>query len=81
MLFRSTGTQDLNSSEKGFPLELVTFEYSTDGSSYTTAGEMNAVPGRWVGVKNGVFCCSAGDGITENSGYAVVDFVEYCHAE
>lgn len=78
---RRTGTQDLNSSEKGFPLELVTFEYSTDGSSYTTAGEMNAVPGRWVGVKNGVFCCSAGDGITENSGYAVVDFVEYCHAE
>lgn len=78
---RQTGTQELSSTEKGFPLELVTFEYSTDGSSYTKAGEMNAVPGRWVGVKNGVFCCSAGDGITENSGYAVVDFVEYCHAE
>lgn len=78
---RQTGTQDLSSTEKGFPLELVTFEYGTDGTSYVKAGEMNAVPGRWVGVKNGVFCCSAGDGIAKNSGYAVVDFVEYCSAE
>lgn len=55
---KRTGTQDLNSNEKGFPLELVTFEYSTDGNGYQKAGEMNAVPGRWVGVKNGVFCAS-----------------------
>lgn len=74
---KQTGTQDLNSKEKGFPLELVTFGYSTDGSSYRKAGEMNAVPGRWVGVKNGVFCCYAGSEVKENCGYAVVDYVEY----
>lgn len=74
---RQTGTQDLNGREKGFPLELVTFAYSTDGSSYRKAGEMNAVPGRWVGVKNGVFCCYAGPEAKENCGYAVVDCVEY----
>lgn len=74
---RQIGTQDLNSREKGFPLELVTIEYSTDGSSYQKAGEMNAVPGRWVGVKNGVFCASSNAGNIEGRGYAVVDYVEY----
>ena len=74
---KKTGTQDLNSREKGFPLELVTFEYSTDGSSYSKAGEMNAVPGRWVGVKNGVFCCYEGSEVKESSGYAVIEYAEY----
>lgn len=74
---KRTGTQDLNSKEKDFPLELVTFEYSTDDSSYSKAGEMNAVPGRWVGVKNGVFCCYAGPDVKGDSGYAVVEYVEY----
>lgn len=72
-----TGTQDLNSREKGFPLELVTLAYSTDGSSYSKAGEMNAVPGRWVGVKNGVFCSRAASEDRQDSGYAVVDYVRY----
>lgn len=74
---KRTGTQDLNIWERNFPLELVMFEYSTDGSSYTKAGEMNAVPGRWVGVKNGVFCRYAGSEIKENNGYAVIDYVKY----
>lgn len=72
-----TGTQDLNSREKGFPLELVTLAYSTDSSSYSKAGEMNAVPGRWVGVKNGVFCCRAASEDRQEGGYAVVDYVRY----
>lgn len=72
-----TGTQDLNSREKGFPLELVTLAYSTDGSGYSKAGEMNAVPGRWVGVKNGVFCCRAASEDQQDSGYAVLDYVRY----
>jgi len=71
---KRTGTRDLNASEKNFPLELVTIEYGTDGNSYQAAGSMTAVPGRWVGVKNGVFCCSIEK---ENMGYAVVDFVTY----
>lgn len=71
---RQTGTRDLNDKEKGFPLELVTIEYSTDGSSYQKAGETEAVPGRWVGVKNGVFCASAKKG---SAGYAVIESVAY----
>ena len=65
---------DLNENEKQFPLERVKMEYSTDGSNYQTAGEMDAVPGRWVGVKNGVFCASANK---ESKGYARINTVQY----
>ena len=68
------GTQDLNDKEKGFPLEEVTMEYSLDGKEYKTAGKMNAVPGRWVGVKNGVLCVSDGG---EGRGYVIVEEVDY----
>lgn len=71
---KRTGTRDLNENEKGFPLELVTIEYSTDGTAYQKAGEIEAVPGRWVGVKNGVFCVSASAG---SRGYALVTQVSY----
>lgn len=77
---KRVGTQDLNDREKAFPLELVTIEYSTDGKNYQKSGEMNAVPGRWVGVKNGVFCTYAGAVKKEHSGYAVIDSVEYFRA-
>ena len=71
---KRTGTRDLNENEKDFPLELVTLEYGTDGSSYRKAGEMTAVPGRWVGVKNGVFCAGIEK---ESKGFAVVKYVKY----
>lgn len=71
---KRTGTQDLSSSEKGFPLELVTFQYGTDGTVYQKAGEMDAVPGRWVGVKNGMFCASKN---VAGKGYAVAAYVQY----
>lgn len=39
------------------PSETITFEYSFDGINYTKAeDEMEAVAGRWVGVKCGLFC-------------------------
>ena len=71
---KRTGTQDLNDREKGFPLELVTMEYAAGDGSYQKAGEAEAVPGRWVGVKNGVFCASAEKG---SSGYALINSVTY----
>ncbi len=49
-------------------------EYSTDGGSYRKAGDMTAIPGRWVGVKNGVFCAS---NEKESKGYAIVNSVIY----
>ncbi|MGN0142943.1 MAG: glycoside hydrolase 43 family protein [Roseburia sp.] len=71
---RRDGTQDLSETEKNFPREKVILEYGTDGVSYREAGWMYAVPGRWVGVKNGVFCTRAAEG---SGGYVLVESVEY----
>lgn len=71
---KQTGTRNLNENEKGFPLELVTIEYGTDGSSYRKAGEMTAMPGRWVGVKSGIFCASGEKG---SKGYLTAGQVVY----
>ena len=71
---RRVGKQDLNEKEKGFPLEEVLFEYSFDGENYRTAGSMHAVPGRWVGVKNGMFCIRKANG---KGGYVLAKNVEY----
>ena len=49
-------------------------EYAAGDGSYQKAGEAEAVPGRWVGVKNGVFCASAEKG---SSGYALINSVTY----
>lgn len=71
---KCVGTQDLSVREKDFPLEEVVIEYSFDGVSCKEAGRMNAVPGRWVGVKNGVFCLRR----EQNAGgYLTVSGVEY----
>ncbi|MCH5209326.1 MAG: hypothetical protein J1F04_10595, partial [Oscillospiraceae bacterium] len=71
------GTQDLKSEGSGYPLEEVTLEYSLDGAEYKTAGKMNAVPGRWVGVKNGVFCISNNSDNKNSNGYLIAEKVEY----
>lgn len=71
---KRVGTRDLSAEEKDFPLELVTLEYRFGTGSWQPAGEMTPVPGRWVGVKNGVFCCSAGK---ESRGSALVSSVIY----
>lgn len=69
-----TGTQDLNDKEKGFPLENVAIEYSFDGNEYKSAISMEAVPGRWVGVKNGPFCVNR---YNASTGCLIVESVEY----
>ena len=56
---KRNGTRDLNESEKGFPCEIVTFFYSFDGEEYHEVLLMESVPGRWVGVKYGLFCISS----------------------
>lgn len=68
------GTQNLNDMELGFPKERVSVSYSLDGEDYGLAGEMTAKPGRWVGVKNGMFCIrqEAGEG-----GFLEVESVIY----
>lgn len=48
--------------EKDVPRQMIYLDYSTDGENYTTALEYEASAGRWVGVKNGIFCCHEGEG-------------------
>ncbi len=54
--------EKLPSLEKDVPRQMIYLDYSTDGENYTTALEYEATAGRWVGVKNGIFCCHEGDG-------------------
>ncbi len=71
---KRVGLQNLNDREKDFPLEEVSLSYSADGSTYIPAGAVKAVPGRWVGVKNGPFCIRRGAG---EGGDLLVKSVEY----
>lgn len=48
--------------EKDVPRERICFEYSLDGETYTEVLSFQASAGRWVGVKNGIFCCHEGAG-------------------
>lgn len=73
-IVESDGYQDLSADERNFPKERVSISYSFDGIKYSEALSMTAVPGRWVGVKNGVFC------LTDNpssKGFAKVLSVKY----
>ena len=48
--------------------------YSIDGVKYDKAYEDDAVAGRWVGVKHGVFCSHIGD---DEGGYVKVNYFKY----
>lgn len=43
------------------PEEEISLCYSLDGRTYTEVLSYPSQAGRWVGVKNGVFCCHTGD--------------------
>ena len=66
------GKREINSEDGMFPDNRVTMYYSIDGVNYTPALKMRAVPGRWVGVKFGLFCLSSR---SSSSGYVAVDDV------
>ena len=52
----------------------MTISYRVDDGDHKKAGEMISVPGRWVGVKNGVFCVRREEG---EGGYLTVERVTY----
>ena len=54
--------------------ERITISVSSDGKNYDKVCEYMAKPGRWVGVKNGVFCYSEKK---ESTGYLLVENVTY----
>ena len=56
--------------EKG---ALCTFQFSSDGKSFNTAGpEFEAKPGRWIGAKVGFFALR--EGVTNDAGSADIDW-------
>lgn len=60
------------------PREQVDFSYSVDGENFHPVHSFIPTPGRWVGVKFGVFCCHEGAG---EGGYADVDYVRVVSKE
>jgi len=54
--------------------KIATFYFSNDGIEYEEVLKMTPVPGRWVGVKNGIFCLSNKE---SGSGKLNVKSVEY----
>ncbi len=73
-LVERIGTRNLSQEERNFPEEKVSLYFGTDGYTYEKAFEMISVPGRWVGVKNGVFCLSEKK---DSYGYAIIENVQY----
>ena len=43
--------------EKNVTRNMIYLDYSVDGVNYDNALAYEATAGRWVGVKNGIFCC------------------------
>jgi len=51
-----------------------TFSYSTDGATFTKAGDaFTAAPGKWIGAKFGFFCTR--NKLTNDAGFADIDWI------
>lgn len=58
------------------PVETITMEYSYDGTEFMDGFSIEAKAGRWVGVKNGVFCMHDNKSSAKD-GYVTVKKVSY----
>lgn len=59
------------------PKEEITLELSFDGKNYHHAITIPSKAGRWVGVKNGVFCEHDNGVAGKTKGFVTVDYVHY----
>lgn len=76
---KCTGYEDhseMNVPVKSVPKESITMEVSYNGRDYFHAFSIDSKAGRWVGVKNGVFCTHDNTAGSE-AGFATVDYVRY----
>lgn len=77
---KCTGYEDhseMNVPVKNVPKESITLEVSFDGKEYVNAFSIDSKAGRWVGVKNGVFCMHDNTVKNEARGFVAVDSVKY----
>jgi beta-xylosidase len=71
-------SEEISSNEIFFRIKvekgaLCTFQFSSDGKSFKTAGpEFEAKPGRWIGAKVGFFALR--EGVTNDSGTVDIDW-------
>ena len=72
---------ELNLPVKAAPVEELTLELSFDGKNYEKAFSFASKAGRWVGVKNGIFCAHDNTVKNDKTGYVLVDSVEYMPKE
>lgn len=68
---------EMNVPVKHVPKERITLEISFDGKEYIHAFSIDSKAGRWVGVKNGVFCMHDNTVKNHTRGYVTVDYVKY----
>ena len=68
-----TGYRDINEEEKHTPVETVTLYYSLDGVNFECCVSCESKAGRWVGVKNGIYCMHEG----VSGGHVTAEYVKY----
>lgn len=71
---KRTGYKDLNEEEKHIPVENIDMYISMDGSNFEKLVSIEAVAGRWVGVKNGMYCIN---NALESKGKCKVLYAKY----
>lgn len=72
-----TERMEMNLPVKNVPEETVTIEVGFDGVHFDHALTIPARAGRWVGVKNGVFCVHDNTVKNDKTGYVTLDYVRY----
>ena len=76
---KCTGYEDhseMNVPVKSVPKESITMEISFDGRDYVHEFSIDSKAGRWVGVKNGMFCMHDNK-VKSEAGFVTADYVRY----
>lgn len=68
-----TGYRDISAEEKHTPVEMVGLYYSVNGTDFVKCVSAESKAGRWVGVKNGIYCISDND----DGGCVTAKYVKY----
>lgn len=68
-----TGYRDISAEEKHTPVEMLGLYYSVNGTDFVKCISAESKAGRWVGVKNGIYCISDND----DGGCVTAKYVKY----
>lgn len=68
-----TGYRDISEEEKHTPVEMLGLYYSVNGTDFVKCISAESKAGRWVGVKNGIYCISDND----DGGCVTAKYVKY----